>query len=85
MCGVQLQLLFLSLFQSYDPLIVFQCLFLCNLQSCTLHNTLTVHDIFMQFYKNVYGRDDVLRAKMIAPLLLVFKLCPFDDFLFDFV
>ena len=33
----------------------FNCFILifCNLHSCTLHNSLTVHDIFMQFYRNV--------------------------------
>ena len=29
-------------------------LILCNLHSCTLHNSITGHDIFMQFYRSVY-------------------------------
>ena len=29
-------------------------LILCNLHSCTLHNSLTVHEISMEFYRNVY-------------------------------
>ena len=35
----------------------FDCLFLlilCNFHSCTPHNSVTVRDIFMQFYTNVY-------------------------------
>ena len=43
MCLIQLPLLSLSLLQSYGPLIVFLCLFL----SCSLHNSLTIHDILI--------------------------------------
>ena len=53
MCHIQLLLIPSSLFLSYGPLIVFYVYFF-NLHSCTPHNSLTVRDIFMQFYRNVY-------------------------------
>ena len=43
MCLIQLPLLSVSLLQSYGPLILFLCLFL----SCSLHNSLTIHDILI--------------------------------------
>ena len=45
----------------------FDCIFmliLCKLHSCTLHYALTVHDIFMQFYR----KDDDSHARMIFPV-----------------
>ena len=50
MCHMQLQ------FISGSGLWPFSSVFmiiLCNL-SCTPHNSLIVHDIFMEFYRNVY-------------------------------
>ena len=59
---------FVAWFQSYDPLIVFM-LILCNLQSCTLHNSFTVYDIFMQFYRNVNEVKTMCRAEEWLSLL----------------
>ena len=45
----------------------FDCIFmliLCNLHSYTPHNSLTVRDIFIQFYR----KDDESRARMISPV-----------------
>ena len=36
---------------------------LCNLHSCRLHNSLTVRDIFMQFYKNMYQVETMCRLQ----------------------
>ena len=53
MYHVELWLLSVSKCQSYGHLIVFM-LILCNLHSCTLNISLTVYDILMQLYRNVY-------------------------------
>ena len=64
-----------SSFQCYDPLILFICmLILCNLHSCTFHNSHTVHDIFMQFKRNVLGKDNVSRAKNGCSPILSFQV-----------
>ena len=61
----------------------FDCfmLILCNLHSCTLHNSLTIHDIFMQFYRNVFYVKTMClsRARIIVPFFMGFKLCPFNN------
>ena len=50
-CGVQLRLISAS---EHGPLIVFLCLF-CEIYIFVHpHNSLTVYDIFMQVYRNVY-------------------------------
>ena len=54
MFGIQLFLFPVSSFLSYSPLIVFYVVLFCNLHSCTPHKSLTVHDIFIQFNRNVY-------------------------------
>ena len=51
MCCVQLWFISLSSFQSYDPSLCFM-LNLCNAHSCTLHNSLIAHDIFMQRFRS---------------------------------
>ena len=38
-------------------------LILCNLPSFRLHNSLTVRDIFMQFYKNIYQVETMCRLQ----------------------
>ena len=41
-------------------------LILCYLLSCTPHNSLTVHDIFMQFYRNILDKEDVSHIRMVV-------------------
>ena len=52
----------------------FDCVCICmviwsNLHSCTLHNSHTVHDIFMQFYRNVYKVKTMCRIQKWLLLL----------------
>ena len=68
-CCIQLWLLLIFSFQSYGPLIVF-ILILCNFHSCPPHSSVSVWDIFMKFYMNVYfkSEDDVSHTRMNVPL-----------------
>ena len=67
MVHVQLQLLSVSLFRLYRPLLMFR-LILCILHSCTLHNSLNVYNIFMQFYWNiVYVKMMCHTQNMVVP------------------
>ena len=40
--------------KSYDPLTVFRLLILSYFHSCTPHSLVTLWDIFMKFYRNVF-------------------------------
>ena len=69
MCHIQLQFIFCSELGPFNCVLL---LILCNLHSCTPHNSLTVHNIFIEFYRNVYlilGNNDVLHIKMVVPLI----------------
>ena len=78
---VQLWLLFIFYFQSYDPFIFFwvvYLLILCNFHSCTPHNSVTFLDIVMKFNRIMYQVKMICGAQAsLFPLLLDFKLCTF--------
>ena len=73
---VHFWLLSVSSFPSNAPLFFYD--YFCNLYICTIHSSLTVHDISIQFYKKVYvlGKDDVLRPRMVILPFLASKLYP---------
>ena len=52
----------------------FYAYYVCILQSCTPNNSLTVHDISMQFMERVLGKDDVSHAKMVVANVLLSML-----------
>ena len=69
-CHIQLQLFSVALFQSHGPLVVLM-LILCILHSCTLHYSLAVNDIFMQFKRTCVSSKMVLASKLVLFSILV--------------
>ena len=68
---------FISFFHGYSLFIVFMFI-LCNFHSCTPHNSVTVWDIFMKFYRNVNEYRQYVAHNNACSLFLVSKLCSFD-------
>ena len=60
MSGTIFRLLSVSELWPFDCVLGF-FIYVYNLHSSTLHNSLTVHDIFRQFYR----KGDVSHAKMV--------------------